>query len=158
MDKHTRRNLQPRILDPKCIKASGVLFLALDTGRCLLQLRNSNKKHKHTWGFFGGILEKTETPYQAIQRELFEEIGFVPELQKLNPLDTYQSRDRGFMYHSFVYVVEQEFQPTLNAESAGYAWVNIGVWPKPLHEGCRATLEKNDGNEKLRTILSINKQ
>lgn len=155
MDKFARGNLQPRILDSKRITASGVLFLSIDTGRCLLQLRNSNKKHKHTWGFFGGTLEKNETPYQAIQRELKEEIGFVPEMQKLNPLDTYQSRDKKFMYHSFAYVVEKEFMPSLNSESAGYAWVDIGVWPKPLHEGCRATLERNDGATKLHTILSL---
>lgn len=156
MDELTRGNLQPGILDPKCIKACGVVFLSLDTGRCLLQLRNSKKKHRHTWGFFGGILESNETSYECIQRELQEEIGIVPELQKLNPLDTYQSKDKKFMYYSFAYIVDKEFMPVLNDESAGYAWVNIGVWPKPLHEGCKATLERNAGTTKLHTILSIN--
>lgn len=156
MDEFARGDLQPGLLDPKCIKACGVLFLSLETGKCLLQLRNSKKKHRHTWGFFGGLIENDETPYESIQRELTEEIGFVPELQKLNPIDVYQSKDKKFMYHSFAYVVDKEFMPTLNDESAGYAWVDIGVWPKPLHEGCRATLERNDGATKLHTILSIN--
>jgi len=31
--------------------AAGVVFLAKDTGRCLLQLRNSDKRFKNTWGF-----------------------------------------------------------------------------------------------------------
>lgn len=156
MDQHSRGGLQPRVLDTKCITAAGVLFLSIETGRCLLQLRNSNKRQKGTWGFFGGLLEKGETPYEAIQRELTEEIGFVPELQKLNPIDVYQSKDKKFMYYSFVYVVECEFIPTLNAESAGYAWVNIGSWPMPLHEGCKATLKKNKGESKLSTILTVN--
>jgi 8-oxo-dGTP pyrophosphatase MutT (NUDIX family) len=135
--------------------AAGVVFLAKDTGRCLLQLRNSDKKFRHTWGFWGGMMEAGESPYECIRRELSEEIGFVPELQKLNPIDVYQSSDKNFYYYSFVAVVEHEFIPELNNESAGYAWVNIGAWPQPLHNGARITLVKNGGTEKLHTILQI---
>ena len=135
--------------------AAGVLFLARDTGRCLLQLRNSDKRFKHTWGFWGGMMEKGETPFESIQRELQEEIGFVPDLQKLNPIDIYQSRNKQFYYYSFVYVTDTEFHPELNAESAGYAWVDIGVWPKPLHQGAYNTLMRNGGVEKLEKILDI---
>ena len=135
--------------------AAGVLFLARDTGRCLLQLRNSDKRFKHTWGFWGGIIENGETPFECIQRELQEEIGFVPDLQKLNPIDIYQSRNKQFYYYSFAYVTDSEFQPTINRESAGYAWVNIGVWPKPLHQGAYNTLMRNGGTEKLEKILDI---
>lgn len=135
--------------------AAGVVFLAKDTGRCLLQLRNSDKRFKNTWGFWGGMIEKGETPYECIQRELEEEIGFVPELKKLNPIDVYQSKDKNFYYYSFVAVVDNEFIPKLNGESAGYAWVDIGVWPQPLHNGARLTLTKNKGTDKLQTILKI---
>lgn len=139
--------------------AAGVLFLAKDTGRCMLQLREGNKRFNHTWGFWGGIIERGETPYECIRRELEEEIGFVPELQKLNPLDVYQSKDKKFYYYSFVYVVEEEFMPPkINGESAGYAWVNIGQWPKPLHNGAKVTLSYNKGTEKLHTILKIHSE
>jgi len=137
------------------IKAAGVLFLAKDTGRCLLQLRNSDKRFKHTWGFFGGIIEKNETPFECLKRELSEEIGFMPQLEKLNPIDIYQSRDKNFIYYSFVAVIEKEFSPKLNGESAGYAWVDIGQWPRPLHQGAKTTLGTNGGTEKLHTILDI---
>ena len=126
--------------------AAGVLFLAKDTGRCLFQLRKAEKRFKNTWGFWGGTLNRNETPYECIQRELKEEIGFVPELQKLNPIDVFQSKDKKFYYYSFVYLVEEEFlPPKLNGESCGYAWVNIGNWPQPLHNGAKVTLLKNDG-------------
>lgn len=137
------------------IFAAGVLFLAKSTGRCLLQLREADKRQRHTWGFFGGTLEKGETPYEAIKRELVEEIGLVPDIEKLNPIDVYQSQDKNFYYYSFVAVVEDEFQPILNHESAGYAWVNIGKWPQPLHQGAKATLQRNGGTDKLHTILEI---
>ena len=138
--------------------AAGVLFLAKDTGRCLFQLRKAEKRFKNTWGFWGGTLRKKETPYECILRELEEEIGFVPELQKLNPIDVYQSKDKKFYYYSFVYVVDKEFHPILNGESAGYAWVDIGWWPTPLHAGTRATLIHNKGEDKIHTILDIHNE
>jgi 8-oxo-dGTP pyrophosphatase MutT (NUDIX family) len=138
--------------------AVGTVFLSTQTGRVLLQLRNSAKRHRHTWGFWGGMIEEGETPYQALQRELTEEIGIVPDIARLNPIDVYQSRDGDFMYYSFVSIVEEEFSPILNGESAGYAWVDIGVWPQPLHDGARETLTKNQGTAKLHTILKINKK
>lgn len=137
------------------IVAAGVVFLAKDTGRCLLQLRNSDKQFKSTWGFWGGMMEASETPYECIQRELTEEIGFVPALTKLNPLDVYQSKDHHFYYYSFAAVVEKEFSPILNNESAGYAWVDIGRWPQPLHQGAKLTLTRNGGDDKLRAILKF---
>ena len=137
------------------ITAAGVLFLAKDTGRCLLQLREADKRQRHTWGFFSGKLEVGETPYESIKRELFEEIGMVPEIEKLNPIDVFQSKDQNFYYYSFVAVVDNEFHPILNSESAGYAWVDIGKWPQPLHQGARSTLTRNGGTDKLYTILKI---
>ena len=137
------------------ITAAGVIFLAQQTGRCLLQLRNSDKRYKHTWGLWGGMMENGETPFECIQRELKEEIGFMPDLTKLNPIDIYQSRNKKFYYYSFAYVTKTEFIPKLNSESAGYAWVDIGVWPKPLHQGAYNTLMRNGGTEKLDKILDI---
>lgn len=100
-------------------------------------------------------MEEGESAYECIQRELQEEIGFMPEIIKLNPIDIYQSTDKNFYYYSFVAVVETEFVPELNEESAGYAWVDIGRWPKPLHRGAKSTLEFNGGEQKLDTILAI---
>ena len=163
MAKHLRRGVQSRVLDSSPVEpftgiiGVGTVFLALDTERVLLQFRNSDKRHKHTWGFWGGLVEKGESPYEALTRELDEELGLVPDINKLNPIDVYQSKDKNFMYYSFVAVIEKEFMPNLNGESCGYAWVNIGTWPKPLHEGARATLSYNKGNEKLKTILDLHK-
>ena len=163
MAKHLRRGVQSRVLDSSPVEpftgiiGVGTVFLALDTERVLLQFRNSDKRHKHTWGFWGGLVEKGESPYEALTRELDEELGLVPDINKLNPIDVYQSKDKNFMYYSFVAVIEEEFMPNLNGESCGYAWVNIGTWPKPLHEGARATLSYNKGNEKLKTILDLHK-
>lgn len=139
------------------VEAAGVIFLSINTGRVLLQFRNSDKKQKHTWGFWGGVIENNETPIECIHRELREELGFLPDISKINPIDIFQSRDKHFMYYSFVAVIDEEFIPELNDESCGYAWVNIGVWPQPLHAGARATLGRNKGKEKLKIILDLHK-
>tara|TARA_R110001592_G_scaffold228242_4_gene484698 strand:+ start:2635 stop:3135 length:501 start_codon:yes stop_codon:yes gene_type:complete len=163
MAEHLRRGIQSRVLDSSPVErfsgvvGVGTIFLALDTERVLLQFRNSDKRHKHTWGFWGGLVEAGESPYEALTRELDEELGFVPDINKLNPIDVYQSKDKNFMYYSFVAVIEHEFMPNLNGESCGYAWVDIGTWPKPLHEGARVTLNYNKGNDKLKTILDLHK-
>ena len=164
MDEHLRGGVQSGILDTSPIKpytgvvGVGALFLSVKTNRVLLQFRNSDKRHKHTWGFWGGIVENGESPYEALKREVKEELGIVPDINKLNPIDVYQSKDKNFMYYSFVAVIDEEFLPNLNGESCGYAWVNIGNWPKPLHEGARATLLYNKGRDKLQTILELHKK
>ena len=56
------------------IQASGCIFLAVDTGRVLLQQRSSDSPHPRTWGYFGGKAEKKERPIETLLRELDEEL------------------------------------------------------------------------------------
>jgi 8-oxo-dGTP pyrophosphatase MutT (NUDIX family) len=75
-------------------------------------------------------------------RELVEEIdiNIEDDVIKIYPLDQYHSRDGEFSYYSFVILVENEFIPSINHESGGYAWVDTNYIPKPLHPGTRRTL------------------
>ena len=56
------------------------------------------------------------------------------ELKKLNPMDVYQSKDKNFMYYSFVYVVD-EFIPILNDEIQVMLRMEWMVGPN-LYMGC----------------------
>lgn len=158
MDQQLAGSVPSRLLEAEPVKpfqgisAAGVVFLSVNTGRVLLQFRASEKRHQFTWGFWGGIQEKNESVYQCLERELNEEIGFVPDIRRLNPIDVYQSADAQFRYYSFAAVVQDDFIPLLNPESCGYAWVDVGRWPKPLHEGAKSTLIRNRGAEKLITL------
>lgn len=158
MDQQLARSVSSRLLEAEPVKpfqgisAAGVVFLSVNTGRVLLQFRASDKRHQYTWGFWGGLQQKNEGVYQCLERELNEEIGFVPNIHKLNPIDVYQSANKHFRYYSFAAVVQDDFIPVLNPESCGYAWVDIGHWPRPLHEGAKATLIRNQGAAKLITL------
>ena len=141
------------------IKASGCLFLALDTGRVMLQQRSGDTSHPRTWGFFGGKSEDKERPIDTLLRELEEEIGMVPDIQKVYPLNKFTSPDKQFVYNTFVVEVVQEFIPQLNNESDGFCWVKIGNWPRPLHNGAKAQLFNRQIIKKIRTIYSnLNQQ
>ena len=99
------------------------------------------------------MLEAGENPSEALSRELTEEMGFVPCTTKLYPFDVYRSADKKFMHYTFISVVDEEFIPILNKESSGYAWIELGIWPKPMHYGTRVSLCTPKSIEKLNMIL-----
>jgi ADP-ribose pyrophosphatase YjhB (NUDIX family) len=132
----------------------GTIFVSTKTSRVLLNLRAPHKTHGMSWALWGGMVEAKEQPKDALLRELSEEMGFVPDIEKIYPFDVYQSKDKHFKYYSFVCVVEEEFVPILNYESAGYCWIDLGQWPKPMHQGAKISFCSNKSIDKLRLILS----
>lgn len=132
----------------------GTLIVSTKTKRVLLNLRSPHKTHAMQWALFGGMVERDEQPKDALMRELTEEMGFVPDIEKLYPFDVYQSRDGHFKYYSFVAVVVDEFIPELNDESCGYCWIDLGEWPKPMHQGARISFCNLKAIDKIKLILS----
>lgn len=122
------------------ISAIGAVFLSKSTGRLMLNLRASNVSYPNHFGFVGGKIENEENILEALDREIYEEIGTIPEPLDQIPFDVFLSEDGKFKYYSILIIVEDEFIPRLNEESAGYCWVNIGNYPKPLHPGAKPTL------------------
>jgi len=106
------------------------------------------------WGLVGGTNEAGETPWQACEREILEEIGLV-DISKILPLERFCSRDGEFEYHTYVCLVDKEFIPVLNYEHDGYAWVEYAKWPKPLHQGVKNTLLKKTNRVKLETLQQL---
>ncbi|HCJ9510197.1 nudix hydrolase [Escherichia phage BF17] len=122
-------------------EAVGAIFLSKSTGHMMLNLRSERSTYSNNWAFVGGKLEYNETPLQGLMREIKEELGdSIPTIIDIIPFDVFCTKNGKFKYYSFVIVVENEFVPTLNHESSGYAWVKIGSWPKPLHPGAKNTL------------------
>ena len=134
--------------------AVGTIFVSTRTSRVLLNLRATHKTHSQQWSLWGGMMEEGEQPREALLRELTEEMGFIPDIEKIYPFDVYQSKDRHFKYYSFVCIVEDEFVPELNHESCGYCWINLGDWPKPMHQGARISFCNEKAVDKIRVILS----
>jgi len=132
----------------------GTIFISVKTNRVLLNLRAPHKTHAQQWALWGGMVEKNEQPKDALLRELTEEVGFIPDIEKIYPFDVYQSKDKHFKYFSFVCVVIDEFIPELNYESCGYCWINLEQWPKPMHQGAKISFCNTKAIEKIKLIIS----
>src|SRR5512147_874523 len=97
---------------------AGALFLSSKTGRACLSMRAPHKTQKLTWALWGGMIESGETPKEALLREMSEEMGFVPTIDKIYPFDVYESKDGDFRYYTFICIVGDEFCPVLNNEAS----------------------------------------
>ena len=131
----------------------GALILSLSTKRYLFLLRNQ-KRHAGSWGLVGGKLESNETPAQALQREIVEEIGTI-EIKKIIPLEKFTSDSNDFVYHTYLLTVDNEFIPKLNIEHKGYAWTYLEDYPKPLHPGVWRTFNFKSVIDKIKTVENV---
>jgi len=138
-------------MESGALNAVGIWFYSQSTDRYLYLMRN-DAKHPGSWGLPGGKVEEGETLLAAMQRECEEEIGAFPDYIKMVPLEKFTSVDDRFAYHTFFCVVQQEFQPRLNCEHLGYAWIDSMSWPKPMHPGLWNTVNLDEIRNKIQAI------
>lgn len=117
-------------------------------------MRNDDK-HPQCWGLPGGKIEDGESMMTAMERECTEELGSMPDYIKLVPLEKFTSADNKFSYHTFFCSVVGEFTPVLNDEHVGYAWIDSGTWPKPMHPGLWSTVNFDAVRSKISTIQQL---
>ena len=137
----------------KTVAAVGIRFYSQATNRYLYLIRN-DPKHPDSWGLPGGKIESGESIMAAMVRECEEELGRMPDYIRLMPLEKFTSADNGFCYNTFFCVVAGEFTPVLNDEHLGYAWIDSGTWPKPLHPGLWSTINFEAVRSKIAVIQS----
>ena len=136
------------------IDCSGALICAKNTHRFLL-LQKTNGKHKGHWGLVGGTNNTGETAYQGLNREIAEELGTMPNIRKIIPLERFVSNDSLFQFHTFFCVVDSEFIPTLSNEHIAYGWFTLDLPPKPLHKALDLSLRNKIIQTKIQTMLDI---
>lgn len=136
------------------IVCSGALFYSKTTKRFLL-LQKARGKHQGTWGLVGGTNLINENPWQGLQREVEEEIGFHPNILKTIPLETFVSNDTVFNFHTYLCVIESEFIPLLSDEHCGWSWCSIEMAPKPLHQGLKNSFSNKIIRTKLQTVFNL---
>jgi 8-oxo-dGTP pyrophosphatase MutT (NUDIX family) len=118
--------------------AAGSLMMTKD-GRALFVRRAAGKDHAGAWSIPAGMSEGDEAPWQTAMRETHEEVGdcgMEPRGMKL--LDHTLQPNVGFT--TYGYQVDNEFQPTLDAEHDSYVWAPLDQAPQPLHPGLEQTI------------------
>ena len=88
--------------------AAGVILISKNTRRFALALRSRFVSNPYTFSAIGGLVDKGETPKEAIIRESKEEFGLEINESDLIPLD--KSEKIGLEYWLFAYFVEDEIK------------------------------------------------
>lgn len=114
-------------------RGAGCLFYALSTGRFLIAMRSDLVEEPYTWGTWGGAVDLGKTAEETVRREVWEEAGYGEKFDLVH-VHTF-SHESGFVYENFIAIVEEEFEPTLDEETADYLWAKEGDWPSDLHFG-----------------------
>lgn len=137
----------------KQFKGVGAIIVSEDTGKIMTVLRSRYESHPNTWTFAGGKVEDNEPTAEALKRELKEELNLI-KIKKILPLHSYQSRNKDFIYDTFIVLVSKEFIPELNWENSGYAWTDIENLPSPLHPKARQMLSSSRLKTKFKNFYT----
>ena len=126
---------------------AGVLPIAQDTGRILLNYRSAYVNEPHTWGVWGGKVDFEDGDYQQeAQREFIEESGYAGSIRLI---PSFVFRTRGFEYHNFIGVIPKEFEPKIDRqhqwETESYQWFSLEELAnvEPKHFGLSTLLQRS---------------
>lgn len=90
------------------IEFSVVIFCD-NSGNVIVQKRGSKSRNNEKYALWGGKVEAGETGEEAIKREVFEELGFIPEI--LNKGGDYQFKIKEGIYKGKVIVFHVFLSP-----------------------------------------------
>lgn len=137
----------------KQFRGVGGIIVSEESGKVMTVLRSAHESHPNTWTFAGGKVEPNEPTAEALLRELKEELNLI-KIKKILPLHSYQSRNKDFVYDTFIVLVGKEFVPDLNWENSGYAWTDIDNLPSPLHPKARQMLSSSRLKTKFKNFYT----
>jgi len=122
--------------------AAGFLFVCFeDRTICLAQRSKRDLNFPNTWATLGGGVKPGEEPIEAAKREVKEETGSLPEINRI--INKYINQDDGFAYVTFVAELsldeKNHWDPKLNRENEQVKW--FSKLPHNLHPGLKKTLK-----------------
>jgi 8-oxo-dGTP pyrophosphatase MutT (NUDIX family) len=125
---------------------AGILPIAKNTGRILLNHRSQHVFEPNTYGVFGGKIDQEEdlNPQAEARREFAEEAGYTGPIQLI---PAYVYKVPTFTYYNFIGVIPSEFSPNIPPEhqweTQGWKWLYLDevLQIEPKHFGLVALLK-----------------
>jgi 8-oxo-dGTP pyrophosphatase MutT (NUDIX family) len=121
-------------------RCAGCIILSSSSNKFLLPLRSPEVDDPNCWGTWGGAIDGNENPATSVRRETREENGYTG-VSRLYPLLVFSNPDSGMVYHNYLMIVPEEFEPALNWETSKAEWFDWGSFPEPMHSGLQALLD-----------------
>lgn len=130
----------------------GALIFSKFTKRFLISYRSKYVNEGNVWGIIGGRIDKNEDILPALKREIFEESGYDDEIKFIS---LYIYKTKGFKYHNFIGVIDNEFIPKLDWENSSYLWVTFDELLEitPKHFGLDRLLQDEESLEKIQNCI-----
>ncbi len=131
-------------------QVGGLLVFCRKTRRFLMQIRRTEQDNPWLAGLWGSTVSQGETAPIAAARAAKDQGGFRVDHRKLLPLWVDENQDH--VYHNYLHVVQEEFDPDLNLERVvDYIWVGFdGLQHIDLHPGARKLFQHDPILAKLR--------
>ena len=110
-------------------KSAWVVPYFYPKNKVLIAKRSKKVNNGGLWNFFGGTIDKGESPIKSAKREFFEEAGIRVQKKALvrigvTSLTTKSSR---YEMHYFALLTEDKFKPIMNKENSDYKWVVLDL-------------------------------
>lgn len=139
-------------------RAAGILPIARDSKRILLNLRSEYVNEPNQYGVYGGKVDGDETDLSLVaKREFKEESEYSGEIEMI-PAYLFKTADGAFSYQNFIGIIATEFEPEYDWESQGHLWVTfdelmdmINNKPNLMHFGLKALVKNSLGIIKTAT-------
>lgn len=132
-------------IEPPVARAAGILFATAEDK--ILLMRRTGHDQVGTWALPGGGMEEGESAEETARRETLEEAGYEHE----GKLIAWTRRVlNGVDFTTFVAMVDETFEPTLNDEHDAFMWVDRAfavAAVSVLHPGLIIALARFDMDE-----------
>lgn len=100
-----------------------VCAVILKEGRFLLAQRPQGKRLEGCWEFPGGKVEETETPEQALHREISEELGCRLQIIQPGPTIPWSYQWGEILLHSFICELTEDSPMPQTLEHQALRWI-----------------------------------
>ena len=112
--------------------------------------------NKDKWIGVGGKFEETESPFDCVRREMYEETGLIPEKLNYRGLVTFVSDEYGTEYMHLFHTSDFKGTLTTDCDEGNLEWIKkADLFSLPMWEGDQIFLELLDTEDRFFSLKLV---